>query len=119
MTLEFEFNEDAYSAEEKEIFLQHPLKAKEIAQNLQEAPLDTATIVYQHHEKSDGSGFPQGIQSNKIHPLASLFIVSHDLVHYILTNKNWTLQSFLTKSKSKYKGANFVKVTNILSSLKV
>jgi len=35
-----------------------------------------AEIVYSHHEKFDGSGYPRGLRGDEIHPLAQIMIVA-------------------------------------------
>lgn len=75
------------NAEELEDYQQHPMFG-EIA--LTTAPnLDAlAKVVKQHHEYLDGSGFPDGLSSTAIHPVAKIITVVadyHDLFHGMLT----------------------------------
>lgn len=55
----------------------HP---SEIAENLKKnrvlIPIETITIIEQHHELPDGKGFPLGISSNRFNQLSAIFIVS-------------------------------------------
>jgi len=37
-------------------------------------------IILQHHELSDGSGYPRGLDYKTIHPSAAVFIVIEDFV---------------------------------------
>jgi len=37
-----------------------------------QAPEATLTIIRQHHERPDGSGYPAGLTGRQIHPLASI-----------------------------------------------
>lgn len=39
-------------------------------------PIETITIIEQHHEIPDGSGFPVGINQNRFNQLSAIFIVS-------------------------------------------
>ncbi len=39
-------------------------------------PIETITIIEQHHELPDGSGFPYGISANRFNQLSAIFIVS-------------------------------------------
>ncbi len=39
-------------------------------------PWPVADIVYQHHERMDGSGYPRQLKGKKIHPLARILAVS-------------------------------------------
>ncbi len=39
-------------------------------------PIETITIIEQHHEFPDGSGFPYGINANRFNQLSAIFIVA-------------------------------------------
>lgn len=39
-------------------------------------PIETITIIEQHHELPDGKGFPAGITANRFNQLSAIFIVS-------------------------------------------
>jgi len=109
---------DKVSEEDKELFLNHPNKIKEIVEKMPEAPVDADTIIAQHHERPDGSGFPNGFAANRIHPQSALFIITHDLVNYIIDNENWEMAKFIEESKAQYNGSNFTKVIRALDKIK-
>lgn len=74
------------NAEELDSYQQHPMFG-EIA--LSSAPnLEAlAKVVKQHHEYLDGTGFPDGLRSSAIHPVAKIITVVadyHDLFHGML-----------------------------------
>lgn len=69
--------------EEHEIF-RHPRNASELSKSFEMCQPELETIIIQHHEKFDGSGFPNGVTSQKIHPLSALFIVAEDFVSYFI-----------------------------------
>jgi len=46
---------------------------------------EAADIVYQHHEKYDGCGYPQGLQQDDIHPGAMILALADTF--YAVTNK--------------------------------
>lgn len=52
------------------------------------APVELSTVISQHHELPDGSGFPEHITAEKIHDLSAIFIVAHDLAEIYLRSKN-------------------------------
>ena len=55
----------------------HPTDiAKSLKTNRLLIPLETITIIEQHHELPDGKGFPFGISSNRFNQLSAIFIVS-------------------------------------------
>lgn len=109
---------EGISEEDKELFLSHPEKIAEIVDKMPEAPMDANTIVAQHHERPDGTGFPHGFTANRIHPQSALFIIAHDLVNYIIDDENWEMKKFIEQAKTKYNGSNFTKVIRALSSIK-
>ncbi|HAR36856.1 MAG TPA: PAS sensor protein, partial [Acidobacteria bacterium] len=49
----------------------HPRVGYEIIKTI-EFPWPVAEIIYQHHERLDGSGYPQGLKNGQIHPLARI-----------------------------------------------
>lgn len=55
----------------------HPLISTDLLyRNMKEVPLGVRMIVYQIHERCDGSGYPRGITGDKIHPLAKIAAVA-------------------------------------------
>ena len=102
---------DRFTSEEVQKFKFHPLKASEFAQNFHEIPPDVDTILLQHHERPDGSGFPRGLSSKQIAPLSCVFIMAHDLLHYFLDHgKEGTLEGFLAIRKDLYSTGVFKKI---------
>ncbi|MBF0205753.1 MAG: response regulator [Oligoflexia bacterium] len=61
----------------------HPQKISEMIRKANCFPPDIDQIIMEHHEMPDGSGFPKGLSSSKISPLASIFIISEKLVNSI------------------------------------
>lgn len=90
-------------------FPNHPAKAASEAKLFSEIPADVDSIISQHHERPDGSGFPRKLTSSQISPLAALFIVAHDLVNDLMTNENFTLDTFMESRKEMYPTGNFKK----------
>jgi putative nucleotidyltransferase with HDIG domain len=59
-------------------FLQlHPKYGVEILASLPNIPRAVLTIVYQHHEACDGSGYPQGITGPQIHTLSKIVSIAN------------------------------------------
>ena len=46
----------------------------------------TAEIVYQHHERCDGSGYPRGLSSDQILPAAKVLMVA-DVVEAMVSHR--------------------------------
>lgn len=59
----------------------------EIADNLKRnkllIPIETITIIEQHHERPDGSGFPYGITAGRFNQLSAIFIVSQQFTELL------------------------------------
>lgn len=51
--------------EEFNLILSHPVSGYEIVKNIN-FPGSVAEIIYQHHEKMNGSGYPRGLKGKKI-----------------------------------------------------
>jgi HD-GYP domain-containing protein (c-di-GMP phosphodiesterase class II) len=55
----------------------HPVVATDMLyKNMQQVPLSVRMVVYQMHERCDGSGYPRGRTSESIHPLAKIAAVA-------------------------------------------
>jgi len=110
---------DQFTPDEVKAYKSHPLKASEMAKQFQEVPPDVDTIVLQHHERPDGSGFPRGLSHHHISPLAAVFIVSHELVTALFESKPFVLEQFIESKKDLYHAGNFRKLWTHLSTLKL
>jgi response regulator RpfG family c-di-GMP phosphodiesterase len=63
--------------EEWEIMKQHPAVGLSILNGSQRPILKAAAVIaHQHHEKYDGSGYPQGLKGDAIHPYARIVAVA-------------------------------------------
>lgn len=60
---------------EYEMIKTHAEKGYEILKDV-EFPLPIAEIIYQHHERLDGSGYPRGLKGNDILPEARILAVA-------------------------------------------
>lgn len=65
----------------------HPADiAEALKKNKLLIPIETITIIEQHHEMPDGSGFPHGINSNRFNQLSTIFIVSQQFTNMLHEN---------------------------------
>lgn len=67
------------------IIKSHPQVGYEIIKDI-EFPWPVADIVYQHHERLDGSGYPQGLKGDEIIPEAKITAVA-DVVEAITSHR--------------------------------
>jgi response regulator RpfG family c-di-GMP phosphodiesterase len=63
--------------EEWEVMKQHPTVGLQILDGSQRPILKAAAVIaHQHHEKFDGTGYPQGLKGEQIHPYARIVAVA-------------------------------------------
>lgn len=106
-----------FSDEDIELIKHHPNAAAEVIRKFSEVPPDVDVILSQHHERSDGSGFPRGLTSHHIAPLAAVFIVAHDLVRFIYEEpEDFSFQGFVQRFKysKTYTKGNFAKAVSAI-----
>ncbi|MDI6848377.1 MAG: HD domain-containing phosphohydrolase [Candidatus Saccharicenans sp.] len=73
-------NEHEYS-----LIKDHPRVGYEIIKTI-DFPWPVAEIIYQHHERLDGSGYPLGLKNGQIHPMARILAVA-DVVEAMLSHR--------------------------------
>ena len=55
---------------------EHAKRCTDLINEIEAIPSDVLTIIREHHEKPDGTGFPRGINSSNINSLSAVFIIS-------------------------------------------
>lgn len=81
----------------------HPkLIADKIGENI--LPLNVICMIRQHHEKPDGSGYPNGLNCNNINIFAAYYIIAEDFVSMLLRVKMRSneIQSCIDQINKKY-----------------
>lgn len=97
-------------------FREHPNESAVLLQKIKNVPSDVDSIIRNHHERPNGTGFPNHSTLVGLNPLASLFIIAHDLTNYIwLRGPNSDLNDFIHLHKKNYTFGIFKK---FLSSYK-
>ncbi len=82
-----ELDQLGLTKEEKGDFYNHPLRSAQMVKEINTKFPQVEDIIAHHHERPDGSGFPTGINFQKLPPLSSLFIVAHDYVMRSIINR--------------------------------
>ncbi len=73
------------SSHEFDLIKDHPRVGYEIIKTI-DFPWPVAEIIYQHHERIDGSGYPEGLKDGQIHPMARILAVA-DVVEAMLSHR--------------------------------
>lgn len=73
--------------EQRGKFHHHPVLGAQALSKVPRLNMAVLTIVQQHHEYNDGSGFPFGLSSTKIFPLAKIVSLADGLTDYIKENE--------------------------------
>lgn len=115
--LELELMGEKMDPKDHKLVFEHATIAANTIDGIPEIPQDVGMIVRQHHELPKENGFPLRLPFAKITPLSSVFIVAHDLTHYILDNPKWTMKDYLAKAKNKFKGPHFAKIMQALGEM--
>lgn len=68
--------EEPLSKEQKAIIDSHPARSKELLEAKGVTDKRWLTAVYQHHERLDGSGYPNGIRGNQLSEDAKLLAIT-------------------------------------------
>ena len=89
-------------------------KPSEYAKQFREIPPDVDQIIVEHHERPDGTGFPRGLFHSKVSPLSALFIIAHDILHYLQINQNVGMKEFIEARAEVYSQGSF---KNIFKSI--
>lgn len=112
---------DKFTDEELESYTSHPKRGAELIRQFPMIPPDIDIIVEQHHERPDGTGFPNQLNFQEISPLSTLFIVAHDLVTFILnmqkktlSKEEWNVVSFLNQHRLLYQSGIFKDIFSVL-----
>ena len=105
------------TAEENNLFLNHPKLAADLIARDSRAPAEAEAIVRQHHERASGKGFPEGLQSARIMPTAALMQISIDFAQHILENPKWNFDTYSARAGMMFKGGPFTKIFKALEKL--
>lgn len=68
---------------EQQSYVKHPREARSLVEQIEGVPEEVFTVIENHHERYDGSGFPQGLDFRRLSPLSSIFNVAHEICLYI------------------------------------
>lgn len=95
--------------EELDLYENHPILTASLVEKDSNAPKDACVIIAQHHEKTDGSGFPNKIDNKRMNALSMVFNLSLDLANKFMNNSNFNWEQYIRDQKMTGKGANYKK----------
>ncbi|MCB9061339.1 MAG: response regulator [Halobacteriovoraceae bacterium] len=99
----------------------HPIDAANIVKNFESFPPGIDSIIMQHHERPDGTGFPKGLNSKQIQPLACVFIVAEEFVNRAyrskFEDKELLKKIIVDMKKSCFNEGNFKRPYEAISKL--
>lgn len=73
----------------------HILISLGFLERLKDIPSNTGNIIWEHHERPDGSGFPRGLDAHSISPLSCIFIIAEHFYQMLC------IKGFSTDSRNK------------------
>jgi response regulator RpfG family c-di-GMP phosphodiesterase len=110
---------DKMTSKQKDNYMTHPNRSKEIISKIKDAPTDIDKILLEQHEMPNGEGFPRKMNATQIGPLSAMFITTGIMAKIILEEEeklNPKEMFNLLESKGYNKG-NFKEIFTSLRSL--
>lgn len=100
--------------QEQEEYIEHPQNAIKYLEKIEGTPPETISIVANHHETYDGTGFPQGLDFKRISPLSAIFNLAHDLSLFIYDSGGCSdnIHDILNDLSKKYIYGNYAIALN-------
>lgn len=71
--------------DERVIYKSHPELGRQLLAGTKGLPDDVLLMVYEHHEHSDGSGFPRGLKDFQISPLARVVALANGFTDLVFS----------------------------------
>lgn len=92
------------------LIFNHVKTAAEFVHSWSGCPADVDKLILQHHEKFDGTGFPNKLNFLNIFPLAGVFIIAEDLLYQKMNHPDIKLSDYLKEHEEYYNRGDFKKV---------
>ncbi len=100
-------------------FKRHPTTAAALLAKMKQVPPDVESIILQHEERPDGSGFPHKLGHQRMSPLSSLFIITENLVDTLFRTDNTkeAIDRFLSENEKLYSCGHFKEIYELIDTL--
>jgi len=111
---------EKFSESDVKAYLRHPLEGFDLVSRYPFMPNEVATVICQHHENPEGTGFPASLRPQNIDRLSAVFIVAHELVNALEKDhyESDCLNDILIKISSRFNVGPFKEVMRALEFLK-
>jgi HD-GYP domain-containing protein (c-di-GMP phosphodiesterase class II) len=104
-----------FTATEVKTFMTHPADSTALVREMSDVPAEVDTIILQHHELPDGSGFPHQLDAARITPLSGVFIIAHEFLNYwFAEGKKASIRQFINELDPSFQKGQF---RNIVAAL--
>lgn len=103
-----------------EKIMNHPLDVATLLNSSKDLiPQETITMILQHHEKPDGTGFPYGIGPERFNQMSAIFIVCQVYTEKLFINNfDYSKRLYiLSEIKASYRSRSFEKAIIALSEV--
>lgn len=97
------------------LYFEHPISASQLALGLEQMPMDVDTMILQHHERPDGTGFPNKLNHTQIHPLAAVLIVSEIIISKLFKNPRTEIIQIINQLDDSFRNGIFKKILLVLA----
>jgi response regulator RpfG family c-di-GMP phosphodiesterase len=93
----------------QDLVIVHPEKSAELLDAIKGINFDARKIILDHHERPDGKGFPHGLTAQQLPPLSCTFLISHQIVDFLIDNQFRTtkLATFFQEMEGIWDQGNF------------
>lgn len=108
---------ELYGTPLEERIKNHPIEvSKLLSQKKDIIPSETITIIEQHHELPDGTGFPSALEVGRFNQLSSIFIISQKFIEHLFhANFDYSERhAIIHRLHTVYKGRTFDKAMEAL-----
>lgn len=97
----------------------HPMASSSLITSDLHLPPMVAKIILEHHERPDGSGYPQKLTAEQIDPLSAIFIVSEAFIHEVKRRgvTNAGLEAAIVAVQQDFRKGHFASVVKALAQV--
>lgn len=92
---------------DKRVLEGHVLRGRDILSSISGLPSEVITVAYQHHEFVDGTGYPEKLYLDEIHPIARLIAILNRFQEIYINTRTESFSLFETFQIFKKEQANY------------